>query len=459
MLILVEGTPGAGKSSTARWLRDVLVTHERPVRWWFEEELGHPVHLFQDDDGLRQCVADLRDGQFEAVISAALDRWRHFADGLAGSDTAVILDGCLSIYLTYTLFFFDVPEARIAAYVEEVARIIAPCAPRLILLRPPDLARSLAAVCDVRGDTWARPQIETIAASPRGRRIGLGGFDGLVAFWAAHREMTDRLFAALPIPTVVVPGPVEDAPATRAAISDVLSIDPASAASTDAPDIDLQRFVGRYVEQSAEADAATCAVTCDADVLIVVGLPGFGARCRLVRRGPLTFGFEGVPLRGSLSRRCPRSCIVDDDRGHRPAVPALGGTPSLPPRGRHPCECCHSAVTYSPATQPAVPLGVLTFFQVWPSALTSSLTIVNFVPSGTTVRRLPARLGLSRRLTPVPPVLATVTVCPDAADAGCASAGASSPAPRGGVAALTAGLFGLVWAVYSLKADQAGRGE
>src|SRR4051812_19337430 len=180
MLILVEGVPGAGKSSTARWLRDVLEASGRPVRWWFEEELGHPIHLFQDDAGLRQCIADLWEGRFEAVIESALAQWRRFADGVCAADGIVILDGCLSVYLTYTLFFFDVPEHRIEAYVEDVVRTIAPCDPRLVLLRPVDLAQNLASVCAARGDEWSQRHIRQTETSPLGRRLGLQGPDGYV---------------------------------------------------------------------------------------------------------------------------------------------------------------------------------------------------------------------------------------------------------------------------------------
>ena len=187
MLLLVEGVPGAGKSSLARHLRDALAEAGRPVRWWSEEELGHPVYLFRDDAELNQCIADLNAGRYEEVIQAALDAWRRFANDLRDSEATIILDGCLSIYLTYTLFFYDVPESTIAAYIDEVARIIAPCDPRLILLRPSNLAQDLASVCAARGDEWSGRHIGQTERSPRGRRLGLQGFAGYVAFWTEHR--------------------------------------------------------------------------------------------------------------------------------------------------------------------------------------------------------------------------------------------------------------------------------
>ncbi|MFN8636865.1 MAG: hypothetical protein U0893_23710 [Chloroflexota bacterium] len=297
MLILVEGVPGAGKSSTARQLRDALEAAGRPVRWWSEEELRHPVHIFQDDAGLKQCVADLRQGHFETVIQSALERWQRFADGQRESETTGILDGCLSIYLTYTLMFFDVPESTIAAYIDQVVRIIAPCDPRLVLLRPADLARNLASVCTARGQGWVQAHIGRTETSLLGQRLGLHGFEGFVAFWAEHEALTDRLFGEIPFPKTVAPGPVEDAATTRRILRDFLSID-VQTAETSGPE--LARFAGWYAEQSS-GPAATYEVVCEHDVVVIIGLPGFGDRCRLVRRGPCSFALESFPSGATFS--------------------------------------------------------------------------------------------------------------------------------------------------------------
>lgn len=183
------------------------------------------------------------------------------------------------------------PEQVITAYVDEVARIIAPCDPRLIVLRPTDLARNLASVCAARGERWTQAHIGRTEASPYGRRLGLQGFDGFVAFWVEHRALTDRLFDALPFPKTIVPGPAEDWPTTRALLADVLPI-VSEPVRTDGPD--LSRFVGRYADEANDQEPVY-EVVCDQDVLVLIGLLWFGERCRLVRRGPCSFNLESFP--------------------------------------------------------------------------------------------------------------------------------------------------------------------
>src|SRR4051812_37106097 len=116
MLILVEGVPGAGKSSTARFVRDALAAEGQPVRWWYEEEQGHPVYAFRNADEIAAVIAELVGGRHEQVIAAALEQWQRFADDVQRNQVTMILDGCLFGYLTWSLFPIEVPEAEIARY-------------------------------------------------------------------------------------------------------------------------------------------------------------------------------------------------------------------------------------------------------------------------------------------------------------------------------------------------------
>jgi thymidylate kinase len=45
-LILVDGIPGSGKSVVAQTVARPMREADQPVRWSYEEELGHPIYLF-----------------------------------------------------------------------------------------------------------------------------------------------------------------------------------------------------------------------------------------------------------------------------------------------------------------------------------------------------------------------------------------------------------------------------
>src|SRR5262245_7497728 len=113
-LVLVEGIPGSGKSSTSQWLAGRL-----GGRWWYEEEAGHPIYVFDDAASLRRTVDDLAAGRHRSVVEAALAKWSAFAPR---QRRPLVLDGCLFGYLTWSLFWADAPDDEVADYVSAVGR-------------------------------------------------------------------------------------------------------------------------------------------------------------------------------------------------------------------------------------------------------------------------------------------------------------------------------------------------
>jgi hypothetical protein len=292
VLILVEGVPGAGKSSTARFLRDALEARQRPVRWWYEEEAGHPVYAFKDTDQLIAIQNDLRAGRFEPVIAAALAQWQRFADDIQCSGVTVILDGCLFGYLTWSLFPVEAPEDTIVKYVAEIERIIRPCDPVLIHLRPADLTASFRQIGVARGDGWIERFVARTADNPYARRRGLHGFDGTVAYWEAYQGLMDRLFDQIGFRKLAVTSGGSSWPTAQRAIADLFAIDPVP---MDVAGADLERFVGRYAESSADGQQV-CEVRLEDGGLVVTGLPGIWTHNRLVARTDGRFAVESMPF-------------------------------------------------------------------------------------------------------------------------------------------------------------------
>ena len=110
-LILLEGLPGSGKSTTAQALLRALTAHGVAARWWYEEQLGHPVYAFTDPVSLRGLLDDLAAGRYRRVVADALRRWRAFAADLAASEGVVLVDSALLGYLTWTLFPAGIPQS------------------------------------------------------------------------------------------------------------------------------------------------------------------------------------------------------------------------------------------------------------------------------------------------------------------------------------------------------------
>jgi thymidylate kinase len=292
-LILLEGAPGSGKSTTAQAIARRLREQGIPARWWYEEEAEHPVYVFHDRASLQQTIADLTGGQYRRVVAAALDQWRRFADRLRTEETVTIVDGCLFGYLTWSLFPLDVPPDEIRAYISEVEQIIAPAAPCLVYFRQDDLAVSFRRLCDKRGAVIERSYVERSTQSAYGRRRGLRSFAGMVAFWTAFRRLTDAAFAESAMPRLAIDTSTGDWPVYQRQVADFLALPLAT--DVTAPPTALERFTGRYSRTVSDRQES-CAVALRDGALVLDGVPETWPQSRLLLEADTTFAVESLPL-------------------------------------------------------------------------------------------------------------------------------------------------------------------
>ncbi len=292
MLVLVEGIPGSGKSSTAHALQIAFERRGIPVRWWYEEEQDHPVYCFHDLASLRQVVADLTAGRHEQVIAAALAQWEQFAAGLAAAKSVTILDGCFFGYLTWSLFPLDLPEERILTYLARVEQVLQSTDPKLIYLRKSDLAAAFQEVAAARGEQQVDAYIRKATQSTYGQRRGMTGFDGLVRFWTNYQSLLDRAFEHCSFAKLAVDVVDDNWPAVYRRINDFVALPPE-------PDLvpalnQFDGFVGRYVQESA--NGALCEIRLQNGQLFVHGLPGLWPRVRLVAKTQGLFYLDALPF-------------------------------------------------------------------------------------------------------------------------------------------------------------------
>ncbi len=195
------------------------------------------------------------------------------------SGEVAVLDSCLFVYATLCLFRADAPVDVITAYLDHVEQAIAPARPCVVYFVQPDIAVALRRICDQRGPELEAYWIGSVERSRRGRRLGLQGFAGLVAFWTAHRELADAAFRRLPFPKLALDTTVQPRSTAEAAIFGFLGLPPYEELTLTPAE--AARFTGTYVRQS-ETGEERCAVFAQAGHLYVQGLPGIWPQARLL---------------------------------------------------------------------------------------------------------------------------------------------------------------------------------
>lgn len=238
-LILVEGCPGSGTSSTAQRLARQLQADGVDCRWYYEEESPHPLAVSRHIHGKRN---------FREFGREVLRTWRDFASRARRGDTVHIVESHFFQDIIGPMVRADIRADRIGKLVHRMAEFAGPLNPALVYLHQPDYAATMRRILDERGERIEQLYVRRVETCDYGRRVGLQGVEGLVQFWIDVREQMEQLFEELPLPKLSVDTTTRDGPAQDRQIGEVLDVAPDPPPSLD--EEALQDYAGTYTCQA-----------------------------------------------------------------------------------------------------------------------------------------------------------------------------------------------------------------
>lgn len=307
-LILCDGLPGSGKTTTTQqlWLHLDALGHE--ARWWFEHELNHPVI------GFDQARAAQQAGGMEArqIFAQAHHGWAALARASGAGRGITLLEGALFQATVGAQLLADLPRAEIFAHFDRTLELIAPLEPVLIHLRQENVEAALAATCARRGPWFLEFLQGEFAATARGRRLGRNDAAALLEYFTERREISDQLFARFPGRKLAHENSDGDWARQRKAITDFLGLPPMPAPARPER---AEEFAGRYRAGTGDE----WVVTADFAGLRLDG----DSPARLLPRGRDRFVIEGLCVEVAFQRSAS---------GAIEGIACAGNLPDLPPR-------------------------------------------------------------------------------------------------------------------------------
>ena len=250
-VIMVEGLPGSGKSTTAQGLGDWLAAQGLPVEHYAEGRVDHPVDFEQvavlTNDDLVGLLGELP-GEAQALIGAAeragdawivrhgrrpglprslvrrlrafdcydgditpelhsrvlAESWRRFGHGTPPSAVQVWECVLLQNPVCALVARFDQPTQVLERHVRGLVEAVSPLAPALVYLDPGDPAAVLERAAAERPQEWVDGVIAYHTEQGHGLARGLHGFDGYVEFMRHRRSLELALLPRLDLPTIVI---------------------------------------------------------------------------------------------------------------------------------------------------------------------------------------------------------------------------------------------------------------
>ncbi len=300
-LILVDGLPGAGKSTTAQFLALQFQRQQIPACWFYELDHNHPIHAFH---------VWSRKGP-ECFIGTTLQNWTTFVQANARTDQINILESTFFQSSVRLLLQSDLPSARIREYALRVAAIIDPLHPVFIYMPSADVAAALQEICEYRKKTWEQYFIQIIDSSRYAKARKLRGFDGVVAFFEEYQRLTNNLYAELTMRKMMCENAKRQWPEFRRQLCRFFDIrdlaDPVLSADA------ARRYVGRY---RADGTRLELRVYANQQQLVVCDL--LWPKSRLIPRTRNSFDVEACTIAITFNEdaeRVIRSMTIGGSRG------------------------------------------------------------------------------------------------------------------------------------------------
>ncbi len=254
-LILIEGIPGSGKTSTARFVCERLEQQGRQPALFLEGDWNHPAdyesvacldqreyarlqrqfpahvdflsqharlkngewffsyrkmqqeHAEQAPEALFEALACFEIYDLPAEKHQRLMRhgWQSFAARALDDDFTYVFECCFLQNPTTTLLArHNFPVEAVHRHIMGLADIIQPLQPRLIYLAPQNPRATLEEIRRERPQEWADYVSAYLTGQDYGKAHRLDGFEGVIQFYEMRQALELEFLPELPMPSLVM---------------------------------------------------------------------------------------------------------------------------------------------------------------------------------------------------------------------------------------------------------------
>ena len=195
-LILIEGLPGAGKTTTSIHLGKNLQEAGIPCNWYLEEDVGHPI----------DCV-DFKIKDLQEKLPLL---WEAFVERARQNQTVTVIESRLWQNTALFMLMAEYPVEEIMRLHQQVWQVLAPLSPVLLYLYEGDVEGALRRTYKSRGEARMATEFENTNRYPWFQSRGLYDHAGWVQFFQEWLLVAEELFEDWPYHKTKIENPHED---------------------------------------------------------------------------------------------------------------------------------------------------------------------------------------------------------------------------------------------------------
>lgn len=212
-LILIEGPPGSGKSTTAHILAHEIASSGIACQPYLEWSADHPIYI-GDDLHLAQVTATSLARQ-----ASVLQQWRRFAQNTQAEPVVSLIESRFwqtSEMLTYAA---GLSEAGVLENNQRVSEAIRGLKPALIYFKIEPLAAFTIRMIQEKEAEWQRAKFPGTWVGHVSKAFDnqkwfterrLSGLEGMLKFLDEWAVVAEKLYDNLPFPKLKIKNPHED---------------------------------------------------------------------------------------------------------------------------------------------------------------------------------------------------------------------------------------------------------
>ncbi|PAE26288.1 MULTISPECIES: hypothetical protein [Bacillaceae] len=268
-LILIEGLPGSGKSTTAGLAYDVLRQNGTEAEVYYEGDLDHPAdfesvayftneewHLLleefspfreqisekgiSEDNGFllpyKKLGSDIPDAFYEIAfkhdiyelpleqnIRLITQKWDRFARQAENSNKVHIFECCfIQNPITVGMIKYGAPQTKILDYVLALEHSVKKLNPMLIYINQDNVDYSFKKAIKERPKSWSEGFINYYTQQGYGKQNHLSGEEGTIKVLQARRQAEEEILKKLSIRKTIINNSAYDEHSHKTALENFL---------------------------------------------------------------------------------------------------------------------------------------------------------------------------------------------------------------------------------------------
>lgn len=243
-LYIVEGLPCSGKSTTSKYIAELLEKSGKKVCFFDEGSGKHPAdyefHAYIVQEQLKKleenmqikirqngtetgegyviALSEFTDNEMEQLLPykiydflpwetekpLMLERWKQFADQATQEDCVYVFN-CVFLQnpMCETMMRLNLSKAETFEYIEQIYRMISPLEPMIIYLKNDDVAEQIKTTSEERTG-WLDAVIDYHVNGGFGKSISANGFDGYLKCLEERQKRELEYLKMTKIPSVII---------------------------------------------------------------------------------------------------------------------------------------------------------------------------------------------------------------------------------------------------------------